>query len=121
MVLAEPEGPAFPDCLPERDCVVAATALLEPHPVLSERQGETLQKALNFLVARPNVEVVAFDGDHLRVAKPAFDMYGKGRGRPAVLDHGDRVSRAVAKHPDVPLLFKGDDFIHTDIRPAFQT
>jgi ribonuclease VapC len=45
--------------------------------------------------------------------------FGKGRGEPpAVLNFGDLFAYALARHLDVPLLFKGDDFPHTDIRPA---
>jgi ribonuclease VapC len=37
---------------------------------------------------------------------------------PARLNFGDCLSYAVAKHLDAPLLFKGDDFTHTDIESA---
>ena len=47
----------------------------------------------------------------------AFRRYGKGRHR-AGLNIGDCFSYALAKAMDLPLLFKGRDFIHTDIRPA---
>jgi ribonuclease VapC len=36
---------------------------------------------------------------------------------PAKLNFGDRCARA---RPNLPLLFKGVDFIHTDIRPALK-
>jgi len=36
----------------------------------------------------------------------------------ARLDFGDCLSYAVAKHLSAPLLYKGDDFIHTDIESA---
>jgi len=42
---------------------------------------------------------------------------GKGR-RPAGLNFGDCFSYALAKEKDEPLLFKGDDFRHTDIERA---
>ncbi len=41
-------------------------------------------------------------------------MYGKGHHR-AGLDHGDCFAYALAKVSGQPLLFKGDDFPHTDI------
>ena len=44
----------------------------------------------------------------------AFTRFGKGRHR-AQLNMGDCFSYACAKAHRVPLLFKGDDFIHTDI------
>jgi ribonuclease VapC len=48
----------------------------------------------------------------------AFRMYGKGHG--AALNFGDCFSYALAKSLDAPLLFKGDDFSRTDIRPALE-
>lgn len=57
----------------------------------------------------------------LRIAKlasEAFLRYGKGRGHPARLNFGDCFSYAVAKELGAPLLFKGDDFVHTDIESA---
>ena len=36
----------------------------------------------------------------------------------ARLNFGDCMPYAVAKVHDVPLLYKGSDFSHTDIRPA---
>lgn len=48
----------------------------------------------------------------------AFLHYGKGTGHKAQLNMGDCFSYACAKTLDAPLLFKGNDFIHTDIEQA---
>ncbi len=50
-----------------------------------------------------------------RRAVDAFDTYGKGRGHPAQLNFADCLSYACAAHHNVPILFKGRDFIHTDL------
>lgn len=50
-------------------------------------------------------------------AVAAHERYGKGR-HPARLNMGDCFSYACARVLKVPLLCKGDDFIHTDIRIA---
>ena len=47
----------------------------------------------------------------------AFLAFGKGR-HPAKLNLGDCFSYALAMELDVPLLFKGDDFPKTDVRPV---
>ena len=47
----------------------------------------------------------------------AFSRFGRGRHK-AALNMGDCFSYACAKIHRVPLLFKGNDFIHTDIRIA---
>ena len=50
-------------------------------------------------------------------ALTAFSRFGRGRHK-AALNMGDCFSYACAKAHRVPLLFKGKDFIHTDIRIA---
>ena len=60
----------------------------------------------------PVDEVVA------EIAANAAERYGRGSGHLARLNFGDCLSYAVAKHLDAPLLFKGDDFLHTDIESA---
>ncbi len=57
-----------------------------------------------------------FDGPIEAIALHAFERSGKGR-HPAALNFGDCLSYAVARHLDVPLLFKGGDFGLTDIVP----
>ena len=53
--------------------------------------------------------------DSGEIAIDAFRRYGKGRHR-AGLNIGDCFSYALAIAMDQELLFKGDDFIHTDVR-----
>ena len=48
----------------------------------------------------------------------ACSRYGKGQGQPAQLNLGDCFAYAAARHHDTTLLFKGDGFSKTDIRPA---
>jgi ribonuclease VapC len=52
------------------------------------------------------------------MAIEGFDRFGRGSGHPARLNYGDCFSYALARVLDAPLLFKGDDFVHTDIRSA---
>jgi len=47
----------------------------------------------------------------------AFGRYGRGRHK-ANLNMGDCFSYACARAHNLPLLFKGNDFIHTDIEVA---
>lgn len=54
---------------------------------------------------------------HAEIAIDAFRRFGKGRHR-AGLNIGDCFSYALAMAPGQTLLFKGNNFSHTDIRPA---
>ena len=75
-------------------------------------------KFLDDLLADTLVETVPFDTAHLSVAIDARRRFGGGTGHRAALNMGDCFSYALAKAFDLPLLFKGNDFIHTDITPA---
>ena len=52
-------------------------------------------------------------------AVAAFERYGKGRKHRASLNFGDCLCCACAKAHGAKLLFKGDDFAHTDVAWAW--
>lgn len=80
-----------------------------------EYQGaETLVR--EFLVEF-KIEVIAVLPEMTWLALDAFRRYGKGR-HPAALNFGDCFAYAGAKHHNVPLLCKGNDFSRTDIEIA---
>lgn len=54
----------------------------------------------------------------VRIARDAYRDFGRGSGNPARLNFGDCFAYALAKVTGEPLLYKGDDFPHTDIEPA---
>jgi ribonuclease VapC len=64
------------------------------------------------------IQIVPFDEEQARVAAQAYRDYGRGSGHPAGLNLGDTYSYALAHVTGEPLLFVGDDFVHTDIRPV---
>ncbi len=51
------------------------------------------------------------------IAINAFRSFGKGRHQ-AGLNIGDCFAYALARATGLPLLFKGNDFTRTDIRPS---
>ena len=80
---------------------------------------ERLSRATDML-QESGIRLVDFTSQHLLVAQHAHSTYGRGSGSPAKLNFGDCMVYAVAKVLDQPLLFKGDDFTHTDIEPALK-
>jgi ribonuclease VapC len=99
-------------------CLLSSVSLLETSMVLAGRTGDaTSWTELDALIARARIEVVAQDAELTEAARAAFLRYGRGR-HPAALNLGDCASYALAKHHDVPLLFKGADFPRTDLRAA---
>ena len=75
------------------------------------------ETVLDRFVAEVGAEMVPVDAAIGRRAVAAFARFGKGRHR-ANLNLGDCFAYACAETLNVPLLFKGDDFPHTDIRVA---
>jgi ribonuclease VapC len=60
------------------------------------------------------LEIRGVDLDQLKWARFALETYGRRR-HPARLNFGDCFSYALAKAAGEPLLFKGNDFSHTDL------
>jgi ribonuclease VapC len=117
IALEEAEADVFFDLLGAVPCIIAAPTLLETHMVLAKYSQRLGADFLTELAADKDVRIEPFDADLSLIARAAFDRYGKGR-HPAKLNFGDCISYALAKARNLPLLFKGDDFPLTDIRPA---
>lgn len=98
---------------------LSAASLLELSIVLEARFGADGQGDLDLFVAAAEIVVVSFDRDQAELARMAWRRFGKGRHR-AGLNLGDCFSYALAKSLVAPLLYKGDDFIHTDLAPAME-
>jgi ribonuclease VapC len=79
-------------------------------PIASRRFDDLLQEAQ--VAVEPVTEAQA------RIARQAHCDFGKGSGHPAKLNFGDCFAYALAKARKEPLLFKGDDFPHTDVADA---
>jgi ribonuclease VapC len=65
-----------------------------------------------------DIKLVALDGAIARTAFDAFLRYGKRSGHAAKLNMGDCFAYACAKANNARLLYKGDDFAHTDLADA---
>lgn len=93
---------------------VGAPTMVETSMVLRARMGPQGMSVLARLASEADFDVIDFTAEHWAVAADAFAKYGKGRHK-AALSFGDCLTYAVAKLADRPLLFKGDDFPHTDL------
>jgi ribonuclease VapC len=79
-------------------------------PIASRRFDDLVREAQ--FVIEPVTETQA------RIAREAYRDFGRRTGHPARLNFGDCFAYALAKAVNEPLLFKGDDFTHTDVTPA---
>lgn len=97
---------------------MSAGTFLECSIVIDGRRDPLFSREFDEFMNRFEIEVVPVDVDQARVAREAYRDYGRGSGHPAKLNFGDCFAYALASVTDEPLLYKGDDFVHTDIRSA---
>lgn len=115
----EPEAPAIRDTLVAATHVlISALTLFEARTVLWGRFGPVMVQGLDDLLDDLRSETKAFDADQSRLAFAAYRRFGKASGHEANLNFCDCAAYALATSLDLPLLFKGDDFHRTDVRPA---
>ena len=100
--------------------VISAATLHEAYCVSKREDFPKGARQIDEFLSLIEPEIAVFDLTQLRAARLAYDIYGRGSGHPAGLNMGDCFSYALAKTHRLPLLFKGDDFIHTDIEPALR-
>lgn len=115
ILAGEVDGPTYVEALANapRSSMSAGTAL---EISLVGRSGRAAK--VNEWLEAAGITIVAFDSQQLRVAQQAHARFGRGSGSPARLNFGDCMSYALAKVTGEPLLFKGEDFTHTDIESA---
>ncbi|MEG8040812.1 type II toxin-antitoxin system VapC family toxin [Sphingomonas sp. LR60] len=77
---------------------------------LDEARGE-----LGILIDRLDLHPVVTGEREAKIAIDAAARYGKGTGHPAQLNMGDCFAYACARTNGARLLYKGNDFSHTDL------
>jgi len=97
--------------------LISAATMVEAGLVIEARHGSAGGRELDLLAAKASLSIEAVTAQQAEVAREAWRRYGKGR-HAAGLNLGDCFSYALARVTGEPLLFKGDDFTHTDITPV---
>ncbi len=119
IVLKEPERETFLSVLlaQPRKAMSAASVVEAAHVYAKVFVPEIVSHELDRDLQMLGIEVVDVDRPQARLAIEAAMTFGKGR-HPARLNLGDCFSYALAKSLNAQLLYKGDDFAHTDMRSA---
>jgi ribonuclease VapC len=115
----EPERSQFIDVLDFQKGLIATVTYVESVMVLTGRSRRLARAQVDELIQTFGLEIVAVDRKLATAAVDAFDRYGKGRHR-ARLNLSDCFAYGLARSRNLPLLFKGDDFLLTDIVPAWR-
>lgn len=95
---------------------ISAATVVEASLVL----GRARQQLLDEFLTVAGAMVAPVDEAQAGLARQAHLRYGRGSGSPARLNYGDCFSYALAAATGRPLLFKGDDFAHTDLVSAMR-
>jgi ribonuclease VapC len=97
---------------------MSAANFLEAAIVIDRIGDPVLSRQFDALIDEAGVEIDAVTTSQVRIARAAYRDFGKGSGHPASLNFGDCFAYALAKDVGEPLLFKGNDFVHTDVTSA---
>lgn len=96
---------------------MSAASYLEAAIVTDGNRNPMLSRRFDELLRESTIAVEPVTVKQAEIAREAYRDFGKGRHR-AGLNFGDCFAYALAKEKGEPLLFKGDDFCHTDIESA---
>ena len=119
VLLSEPDASEYSDALQAIDpLAMSAGTMLEVGTVLLHKKGADLVPEFFRLLNLAQIQIEPFSERHAREAIDAYRRFGKASRHAAQLNFGDCFSYALARSLDVPLLYKGDHFAHTDIRSA---
>jgi len=120
IMLEEEDGDAFEDALllaPGRHHVMSPVNYLEAAVRLDGLKETNKGAELDSMLKGFGVDLVSVTPRQAQLAREAYQRFGKG-SHPARLNLGDCFAYALAKVRNEPLLFKGDDFRHTDVEAA---
>jgi ribonuclease VapC len=121
IIKAEPEAEAFALAMEAADTIrISAGTLLEASIVADGYRNPKLSARFDEIVEHPKVVIEPLTAEQAKIARQAYRDYGRGSGHPANLNFGDCFSYALARDKREPILYKGDDFVHTDLRSAMQ-
>lgn len=112
----EPEASAFLSLMATAGvCRLSAASFVELGIVLRRDRTGRRRQAFEEMIRLFGIRIEPVTEEQARLALDAYARFGKGTGHAAGLNFGDCFSYALAADIAEPLLFKGEDFIRTDI------
>jgi ribonuclease VapC len=118
ILLGEPEAQALANAMATASKrLLSPFSALEASIVIEARKGEAGGRELDLLIHRAQIEIVGLNREQVELARDAWRRFGKGR-HAASLNIGDCCAYALARYSGEPLLYKGGDFLQTDVPAA---
>jgi ribonuclease VapC len=115
----EPEAPDFAKIIEQAaQPRISAVSYVEAAAVIDGSKDPVASRRFDELIETAEIAIEPVSEAQARIARQAYRDFGKTSGHPAKLNFGDCFSYALAKTTREPLLFKGQDFSRTDIKPA---
>ncbi len=99
-------------------CLLSAVNYVETAAVVDSLRDPVASRQLDDLLRESGITIQPVTTSQAYIARQAYRDFGKGSGHPAGLNFGDCFAYALAKESGEPLLFKGEDFGHTDVTSA---
>ena len=95
---------------------ISAVNFVESAVVIDASRDPIATRRFDDFIKEANIVIEPVTEMQAKIAREAYRDFGKGSGHPAKLNFGDCFAYALSKTSSEPLLFKGADFAHTDIR-----
>ncbi|MBV8120991.1 MAG: type II toxin-antitoxin system VapC family toxin [Alphaproteobacteria bacterium] len=119
ILFAEPDAAAYASALvTARERRLSAASYLETAIVIDGKRDPIASRRFDDLLREAQIVIEPVDESQARVARDAYRDFGRGSGHPARLNFGDCFAYALSRCRAEPLLYKGDDFSHTDVAAA---
>jgi ribonuclease VapC len=116
IVREEPDAPAYAAAIEESQVNrISAGTYLEVSILIDRAHDPLVSRRLDEILAEGAFVIEPVTTTQARIARDAYRDFGKGSGHRAALNFGDCFAYALARERNEPLLFRGDDFRHTDI------
>lgn len=115
----EPEAARFAQAIQDAEHRrISAVNYVEAAAVIDGSRDPVASRQFDDLLREARVTIEPVTPVQARMARDAYRDFGKGSGHPAKLNFGDCFAYALARAVGEPLLFKGEDFSHTDVEPG---
>lgn len=98
--------------------MMSAASFREVATVIDGPRDPTASRRVDDFMTATHMKIAPVTEAQVRAAREAFHDYGRGSGHPARLSFADCFAYALARTTREALLFKGDDFRHTDVAAA---
>ncbi len=118
---AEPDAQSFAAAISgARVRRVSAVNYVEAAAVIDGSRNPIASRRFDDFFREASFTIEAVTAEQARIAREAYKDFGKGSGHPARLNFGDCFAYALAKVMREPILFKGQDFKHTDLTSVLE-